>query len=101
MSAPKITLDEVYRVARLARLSPSPEEAQALSHDLSAILNYVALLDAVDTSQVEPTAHAVTVAANLREDRLENSLERELALSQAPRSTAGGFSVPKVLEVET
>ena len=70
MSAPKITLEEVYRVARLARLSPSPEEAQALSQDLSAILNYVALLDAVDTSQVEPTAHAVTVAAVLRPDQL-------------------------------
>ncbi|MFT3921703.1 MAG: Asp-tRNA(Asn)/Glu-tRNA(Gln) amidotransferase subunit GatC [Myxococcales bacterium] len=101
MSAPKITLDEVYRVARLARLSPSPEEAQALCQDLSAILNYVALLDAVDTSQVEPTANAVTEAAALRPDQLTPSLDRELALSQAPRANQGGFSVPKVLEVES
>ncbi len=101
MSVPKITLDEVYRVARLARLSPSPEEAETLCHDLGAILNHVAKLSDVDTSQVKPTAHAVTTAAVLREDVVKPSLERELALSQAPRSSEGGFSVPKVLEVET
>jgi aspartyl-tRNA(Asn)/glutamyl-tRNA(Gln) amidotransferase subunit C len=101
MSPPKISLDEVYRVARLARLSPSPEEAQALAADLSAILNYVAMLDEVDTSQVEPTAHAVSLAAPLREDAIVPSLPREEALSQAPRTSSGGFSVPKVLEVET
>ncbi len=38
MSAPKISLDEVLQVARLARLAPSPEEAEALAHDLDAIL---------------------------------------------------------------
>ena len=101
MSAPKITLDEVYRVARLARLSPSPEEAQALCHDLSAILSYVEGLSAVDTRDVEPTANAVTEAAALRPDVIAPSLDRELALSQAPRATDGGFSVPKVLEVES
>src|SRR5690242_16704964 len=101
MSPPKITLDEVYRVARLARLAPSPQEAEALAHDLSAILGYVAMLNEVDTAHVEPTAHAVTTGAALREDAIVPSLVREEALSQAPQSSAGGFSVPKVLEVES
>jgi aspartyl-tRNA(Asn)/glutamyl-tRNA(Gln) amidotransferase subunit C len=101
MSPPKITLDEVYRVARLARLSPNAQEAEALAHDLSAIVSYVATLDEVDTSHVEPTAHSVTQAAALREDAIVASLSRDEALSQAPRSANGGFSVPKVLEVES
>jgi aspartyl-tRNA(Asn)/glutamyl-tRNA(Gln) amidotransferase subunit C len=101
MAGSKISIDEVLRVARLARLSPSAEEASALAHDLDAILQYVALLDEVDTSQVEPTAHAVTLEASLRPDVVVPSLDRELALSQAPAAREGGFSVPKVLEVES
>ena len=101
MSPPKITLEEVYRVARLARLSPSAEEAQALAHDLSAILGYVDMLNEVDTSEVEPTAHSVSQVASLRDDAIVPSLDRDTALSQAPRATDLGFSVPKVLEVES
>jgi aspartyl-tRNA(Asn)/glutamyl-tRNA(Gln) amidotransferase subunit C len=101
MSPPKITLEEVYRVARLARLSPSPAEAEALAHDLSAILDYVAVLNEVDTDAVEPTAHAVTQAAALREDAVVPGLSPDEALSQAPHTQSGGFSVPKVLEVDS
>lgn len=101
MSPPKITLDEVYRVARLARLSPDEEEARALAHDLSAILEYVGMLNEVDTSEVEPTAHTVSQVTALREDVVLPSLDRDTALSQAPRAVEGGFSVPKVLEVES
>jgi aspartyl-tRNA(Asn)/glutamyl-tRNA(Gln) amidotransferase subunit C len=101
MSPPKITLEEVTRVAHLARLSPSASEAEALAHDLSAILGYVDVLNEVDTDAVEPTAHAVTQAAALREDEVAPGLVREEALSQAPKSQSGGFSVPKVLEVDS
>jgi aspartyl-tRNA(Asn)/glutamyl-tRNA(Gln) amidotransferase subunit C len=101
MSASKISLDEVLRVARLARLAPSTEEATALAHDLDAILDYVATLDAVDTSQVEPTAHAVALSSALRADVVTPSLSNDEALAAAPASHDGGFSVPKVLEVES
>src|SRR5687768_2924774 len=100
MSASKLSLDEVLKVARLARLSPSPQEAQALAHDRDAILGYVALLDEVDTRDVEPTAH-VTLVSPLREDHVRASLSRDEALAAAPASREGGFSVPKVLEVES
>lgn len=101
MSASKITIDEVLRVARLARLAPSPEEASALAHDLDAILGYVATLEAVDTSQVEPTAHAVALSSGFRPDVVTPSLSNDDALAAAPASHNGGFSVPKVLEVES
>ena len=101
MSSPKISLEEVLKVARLARLAPSTDEASALVHDLDAILGYVALLDEVDTSQVEPTSHAVALSSALREDRLVPGLNRDDALAAAPGSREGGFSVPKVLEVES
>jgi aspartyl-tRNA(Asn)/glutamyl-tRNA(Gln) amidotransferase subunit C len=101
MAGSKISIDEVLRVARLARLAPSAEEAGALAHDLDAILRYVALLEEVDTHAVEPTAHAVTIESSLRPDEVVPSLDRELALSQAPAAREGGFAVPKVLEVES
>lgn len=101
MPASKITLEEVHKVARLARLALTDDEAQGLQHDLDAILGYVALLDAVDTSGVEPTAHAIAVASPLREDVIGPSLSQAEALAAAPAAREGGFSVPKVLEVES
>ncbi len=101
MSASKITLEEVQKVAGLARLALSNAEAQGLKHDLDAILGYVALLDEVDTSGVEPTANAITLASSLREDVIVPSLSQQQALAAAAASRDGGFSVPKVLEVES
>lgn len=101
MASAKITLEETLRVARLARLSLTPEQVSALAHDLSAIVSYVALLDEVDTRNVHATAHAVVRASPLRPDLVESSLDREEVLSQAPAAREGGFSVPKVMEVES
>ncbi len=100
MSSSKITQDEVWRIARLARLSPTSEQAAALASDLSRILDYVAQLDRVDTSQVDATPSMVR-ASVLRPDELRPCLDREAALAEAPAAQDGGFSVPKVLEVET
>lgn len=72
-----------------------------MQKDLDAILGYVALLDAVDTAGVEPTAHAITLVSPLREDQVVPSLDRDEALAAAPASNDGGFSVPKVMEVES
>jgi len=90
----------VYRIARLSRLSPTPEQAEALATDLSRILEYVAQLSEVDTADVEATPSMVA-AAVLRPDALAPSLDRDEALRAAPASREGGFSVPKVLEVDS
>jgi aspartyl-tRNA(Asn)/glutamyl-tRNA(Gln) amidotransferase subunit C len=99
MSSPKIDQDEVLRIARLARLSPSPAQVQSLQHDLSRVLEYVAKLSEVDTSAVEATP-SIVHAAVLRADELVPCLDRDEALRAAPASRDGGFSVPKVLEVD-
>jgi aspartyl-tRNA(Asn)/glutamyl-tRNA(Gln) amidotransferase subunit C len=99
MSPANITQDEVLRIARLARLSPSPEQAVALATDLNRILEYVAQLEQVDTAHVEATPSLVR-AAQLREDALVPSLDRAEALAAAPASHEGGFAVPRVLEVD-
>lgn len=100
MSSEKITRDEVYRIAQLARLAPSAEQAEALTSDLSRILDYVAKLGEVDTTAVEATPSMVP-AAVLRADELRPSLAREEALQAAPAAHDGGFSVPRVLELES
>jgi aspartyl-tRNA(Asn)/glutamyl-tRNA(Gln) amidotransferase subunit C len=101
MSQLKITVAEVERVARLARLAPSPAQTESLARDLSAILDYVAQLSEVDTSDVPATAHVALQIAPFREDRVIPGLTREDALAAAPGSHDGGFAVPKVLEVES
>lgn len=101
MSQQKITVAEVERVARLARLSPSPAQAEALARDLSAILGYVEQLSEVDTSGVPATFGVLGEAAPFREDHVTAGLTREDALAAAPRAHDGGFAVPKVLEVES
>jgi aspartyl-tRNA(Asn)/glutamyl-tRNA(Gln) amidotransferase subunit C len=101
MSGSKISLDEVRKVARLARLSPTDAELSALQHDLDAILGYVASLNEVDTEGVEPSDHALTQRSPLRPDSVREGLSREVALAAAPVAHDGGFSVPKVLEVES
>lgn len=99
MSDPKISLDEVRRVAVLARLAMTDDELSRMQHDMDAILGYVAELDAIDVRGVEPTFHAVPTDAPMRPDVVGLSLPVGEALSQAPESEADGFAVPKVIEV--
>lgn len=100
MSQLKITVNEVERVARLARLAPSPAQAEALAKDLSAILSYVQQLSEVDTQEVSATAHVAQQAIPYREDKCSDGLTQEDALRSAPSAHDGGFAVPKVLEVD-
>jgi aspartyl-tRNA(Asn)/glutamyl-tRNA(Gln) amidotransferase subunit C len=97
MSTSKITQDEVYRIARLARLAPSAAQVEALATDLSRILDYVAKLGEVNTEDVPATLSTVA-AAVLRPDELKPSLSRDEVLATAPAAHDGGFSVPRVLE---
>ena len=76
----------------------SDDELTRMQHDIDAILGYVAELERVDVSGVEPTFHAVPIDAPLRPDTIHRSIPVLEALSQAPESEASGFAVPKVLE---
>jgi aspartyl-tRNA(Asn)/glutamyl-tRNA(Gln) amidotransferase subunit C len=96
----RITRAEVHRVAKLARLSLSDEEAERMTSDLDRILEYVETLRELDTGGIEPTAHAIPLATPMREDRAGPAIAPELAVANAPESIASAFVVPKVIEGE-
>lgn len=98
MSAPKITLEEVRKVAGLAQLRLEEGELEAMRADLTSILGYVDQLSALDVEGVEPTTHAVPLAMLLRADEVGPHMTREAALSNAPEQAEGMFRVPRIVE---
>ncbi|MEM7137905.1 MAG: Asp-tRNA(Asn)/Glu-tRNA(Gln) amidotransferase subunit GatC [Myxococcota bacterium] len=101
MREPKITLEEVQRVAKLARMKLSEDEVREMQAQLDSILGYIAELDALDVTDVEPTFHSVPIDAPLRADIPASCSDRAELLAEAPQSEAGGFAVPLVLEVDS
>jgi aspartyl-tRNA(Asn)/glutamyl-tRNA(Gln) amidotransferase subunit C len=89
---------EVEKIAHLARLAVSEAEAESLSRDLSNILDFVAQMDAVDTSGVLPMAHPLGMAQRLRKDEVTETDRREAFQSVAPATEDGLYLVPKVIE---
>jgi aspartyl-tRNA(Asn)/glutamyl-tRNA(Gln) amidotransferase subunit C len=94
MPAIVIAREEVLHVARLARLALSEEELEPMARELSAVLDHVAKIGELDLRDVPPTSHVVEVTGGLRPDEPIPSLPREVALSQAPAVSDGGFLVP-------
>ena len=89
---------DVEKIAHLARLAVTHEEAQELTGDLSRILDLVAQMEQVDTSSVEPMAHPLNMNQRLREDRVTEENNRDLYQSVAPSTENGLYLVPKVIE---
>lgn len=89
---------DVEYVAELARIRLTPNEIETFRSQLGQVLEHVAKLNEVDVSQVEPMAHSFSVYNVFREDEPRASLDRELALSNAPRQAQGLFIVTKVVE---
>jgi aspartyl-tRNA(Asn)/glutamyl-tRNA(Gln) amidotransferase subunit C len=97
----KIDRSTIDGVARLARLSLSEEEADRLSHELASILDYVELLQEVDTTGIGATSHPIPLQTPLRDDARIESLDPELAISNAPESLGTSFVVPRVIDAES
>jgi aspartyl-tRNA(Asn)/glutamyl-tRNA(Gln) amidotransferase subunit C len=93
-----VSLDEVRKVAYLARLELSEEEEVRIAEDLGQMLDYVAALSELDTDDVPPTAHVLPISNVFREDIVRPSLPQSEALANAPSSGHGHFRVPKVIE---
>ena len=92
-----LTRQEVEKVALLARLRLSAAELDKLTAQMGQILDYMALLDEVDTRDVQPMAHAVEIASVLRDDVARPSLPRDEALANAPHRDDECYLVPAVL----
>lgn len=93
-----LSADQVRKVASLARLKLGEDELAALTGQMSQILDYVAMLDQVDTTGVEPMVHAVELRNVFRADEPTGSLPRTDALANAPRTDGKFFLVPQIIE---
>jgi aspartyl-tRNA(Asn)/glutamyl-tRNA(Gln) amidotransferase subunit C len=93
-----MTDDEVKWVAHLARLSLTTAELVAMTRDLSAIMDYVNLLQQVPTDGIEPMAHALDLINIFREDEPGTSLTVDEALANAPDRRGDFYGVPAVLD---
>jgi len=90
--------EDVEKVASLARLKLTDEEIAGVAEKLGQMIDYVTVLDGVDVTGTEPMAHVADVANVFREDSVRESLSREEALANAPKSDGRFFLVPQILE---
>jgi len=93
-----VTREDVLHVAVLARLEVSPDQVEAFQRELDAILAHFEKLNELDTSNVPPTSHALSLVNVFRNDVVRPSLTQEEALANAPLKAYGHFRVPKVIE---
>jgi aspartyl-tRNA(Asn)/glutamyl-tRNA(Gln) amidotransferase subunit C len=91
-----LTQEEVRKVARLARLELAEEEIEVFQAQLSAILDYVAQLQRLDTSQIEELAHPLPLSNVFRPDQERPSLSVDEALQNAPQRLGDYFAVPAI-----
>ncbi len=93
-----LTLEEVDHIAMLARLELNQREKELYCEQLSAILDYAARLQEVDTSNIPPTFSVLPPKSVLRNDEPRSGLNLEELLRNAPRIEGDQFRVPVVLE---
>jgi aspartyl-tRNA(Asn)/glutamyl-tRNA(Gln) amidotransferase subunit C len=95
---PRISLEEVEHVARLARLELSLDEKERMRRELDAILGYVETLRQVDTTGVGPTTHVLPIVNVMRDDEIRPSFPAAAMLANAPEPEGELFRVPRILE---
>jgi aspartyl-tRNA(Asn)/glutamyl-tRNA(Gln) amidotransferase subunit C len=93
-----LTPEEVRHVAMLARLGLSDEEVETMRGQLEQVLDYINMLEKLDTSAIPPTAQILSHLNVTREDKSRPSWPPSELLANAPASEDGFFRVPAVLE---
>jgi len=92
-----ISRADVEHVAHLARLHLSASELSIMTEQLDQILAYVQKLQELDTTDLPPTTHAISVCNAFREDRVLPSLSQKVALSCSPKHNEEMFQVPRII----
>lgn len=82
----------------LSRLTLTPEEEERSKAELNKILDYIDMLNELDTDEVEPMSHPFAYTNNFREDEIVPSSDRETILKNAPQQKDGCFKVPTTVE---
>lgn len=93
-----LTIDDVRRVAHLARVAVDDAEAAAALEQLSGIFKLIEQMQAVDTSGIAPMSHAQDLVLRLRDDAVTEQDQRAQFQAVAPQVEAGLYLVPKVIE---
>ena len=93
----KISEEEVKHVAHLARLNLGTEELVSMTAQLDMILSYFEKLEELDTKNVEPTTHALSITNAFREDQVHASLSQQDALAGGPDTNEDSFLVPRII----
>ena len=93
-----LSLEQIARIAQLARLELTAVESAAMQQQLNGILAMVDQMGSVDTSGVEPMSHPQQAMQRLREDRVTERDERAPFQAIAPAVEDGLYLVPKVIE---
>ncbi|MBK8766363.1 MAG: Asp-tRNA(Asn)/Glu-tRNA(Gln) amidotransferase subunit GatC [Burkholderiaceae bacterium] len=93
-----LTADDVARLAILARLELSAQEAKTTLSQLNSVFDLIGQLQAVDTAGVEPMTHPIAMGLRLREDQVTESDAREQYQQVAPATEQGLYLVPRVIE---
>ncbi|HEX7974758.1 MAG TPA: Asp-tRNA(Asn)/Glu-tRNA(Gln) amidotransferase subunit GatC [Anaerolineales bacterium] len=93
-----LTIEEVEHIAKLARLELSEAEIRLYREQLSAILEYAARLQRLDTSAIQPTSSVLPAHSVLRADEAGPCLTQDDLQRNAPDFERGQYRVPPVLE---
>jgi aspartyl-tRNA(Asn)/glutamyl-tRNA(Gln) amidotransferase subunit C len=91
-------IDTLRGLAHLSRLEFDQSREQQMLGDLNNILDFVAQLENIDTTGVEPLVHLSQEINVLRDDEAHNTVSHQDGLRNAPRKDSDYFRVPKVLE---
>jgi len=101
----KITVQDVEKVASLARLEFDEDEKQEFTYQLTRILDYISKLNELDTTNVPPTSHVVRIKNDekleqgvVKGDIVKPSFPQDEVLATAPSPESGYFEVPKIIE---
>jgi aspartyl-tRNA(Asn)/glutamyl-tRNA(Gln) amidotransferase subunit C len=93
-----VDIQTVKRVAHLARIAVTPEEAERMTGELNAILGFVEQLNEVDVSGVEPMSSVIPTEMKKRPDRVTDGGKAADIVANAPATEENFFLVPKVVE---
>jgi aspartyl-tRNA(Asn)/glutamyl-tRNA(Gln) amidotransferase subunit C len=93
-----LTPADVARIAKLAKLELSPDEAETTRGQLNAVFNIFEQLQAVNTDGVKPMTHPTSTRLRLRDDLVSETNQRETYQKVAPETEGGLYLVPKVIE---
>lgn len=93
----EITIQDVRKVARLAKLELTAEEAESYTVQLGKIVQFVEQLNSVNTDSVEPIGSVMDLHSVLRDDIVKQGLDRDQALANSPQHDDECFRVPPVI----